>query len=43
MVHRLTAQMPTTFRAVVPIYGLPLAGHLKVPQPLAKVCLRGSV
>jgi poly(3-hydroxybutyrate) depolymerase len=39
MVHRLTAEMPTVFRAVVPIYGLPLAGQLKVPQPLAKVSI----
>eukprot|EP01043_Picozoa_sp_COSAG02_P014580 COSAG02_NODE_604_length_19688_cov_77.556231_6_plen_402_part_00 len=39
MVHRLTAEMPTVFRAVVPIYGLPLAGQLKVPQPLATVSI----
>ncbi len=39
MVHRLAAEMPTTFRAIVPIYGLPLAGQLKVPQPLANVSI----
>ena len=37
MVHHLTSELPTLFRAVAPIYGLPLVGRLKVPQPLAQV------
>lgn len=39
MVHRLAAENPGVFRAVAPIYGLPLAGQLKVPSALGSVSI----
>lgn len=34
MTHALYAALPTTFKAVMPVYGSPLVGHIDVPQAL---------
>lgn len=34
MTHALSSALPTTFKAVMPVYGLPLVGHIDVPQAL---------
>eukprot|EP01052_Picozoa_sp_SAG31_P049137 SAG31_NODE_10617_length_1117_cov_0.940079_2_plen_194_part_01 len=39
MIHYLTAELPAIFRAVAPIYGLPLRRQLRVPQQLATVSI----
>ena len=36
MVHRLAAELPTMWAGVVPIYGLPLEGQMKVPAAFRK-------
>ena len=39
MIHRLAAELPTMWAAVLPIYGAPLQGQLKVPAALARVSI----
>ena len=39
MIHRLAAELPTMWAAVLPIYGAPLQGQINVPAALSRVSI----